>query len=168
MRYTKRRFLQPVKQSCNKIGLTPVKKNTDFYFRVATYVTNCISSSRLFCYFASSASVEAESDDKTTTVDEADVAVPESPIPDLPPRAPGVVVSARVPSVTEKKFLNEKTWKVPKNILSKIPNQLYRAKPFFSGGERTKMRQRVIAKVQKQTFQHNRAQLRACVQASWM
>lgn len=39
------------------------------------------------------------------------MAVPESPIPDLPPRAPGVVVSARVPSVTEKYFLNEKDMK---------------------------------------------------------
>ena len=43
--------------------------------------------------FPFSASVETESDDKTETIDESDVAVPESPIPDLPPRAPGVKVS---------------------------------------------------------------------------
>ena len=43
--------------------------------------------------FASSASVETESDGKPDFVDESDVTVPESPIPDLPPRAPGVVVS---------------------------------------------------------------------------
>ena len=43
--------------------------------------------------FASSVSVETESDVKTEPVDELDAAVPESPIPDLPPRAPGVVVS---------------------------------------------------------------------------
>ena len=42
--------------------------------------------------FASSASVETESDDKKEPVDESDGGVPESPIPDLPPRAPGVVV----------------------------------------------------------------------------
>ena len=46
-----------------------------------------------FFMFASSASVETESDDKTEPVDELDAAIPESPIPDLPPRAPGVVVS---------------------------------------------------------------------------
>ena len=43
--------------------------------------------------FASLASVETESDDKKEAVDESDVGVPESPIPDLPPRTPGVVVS---------------------------------------------------------------------------
>jgi len=46
-----------------------------------------------FVVFPSSAIVETESDDKTETIDESDVAVPESPIPDLPPRAPGVKVS---------------------------------------------------------------------------
>jgi len=43
------------------------------------------------------ASVETESDDKTETIDESDVAVPESPIPDLPPRAPGVKVASGLP-----------------------------------------------------------------------
>jgi len=44
--------------------------------------------------FASLASFETESEEKTEPVDELDAAVPESPIPDLPPRASGVVVRA--------------------------------------------------------------------------
>lgn len=46
---------------------------------------------------SSKASVEKESDDKPELVDESDVTVPESPIPDLPPRAPGVVVASGLP-----------------------------------------------------------------------
>ena len=106
--YTKRRFAQLVTQRTKKKVVWNISRDIIVLFWPCIFhATLCaLRDSRSYNWtarvtnflitafvFASSASVETESDGKPDFVDESDVTVPESPIPDLPPRAPGVVVS---------------------------------------------------------------------------